>query len=169
MTGILNPNRGNANLVSKNDVFVYRGHGIIHRDASFFLAEVSFGVTYGASQVRSLRNLCPVLGGTKQSNSKRSAPRTRTTALNGLDPKNRRRGKKKSSCAPMPSLFFREVYLYVAHFCFPSKGKDRYKSGTDTTIYLQFVVIERIRRYGSYTTKTHFSGRGIALSLSLLF
>ena len=39
-----------------NDVFVYLGHGIIHRDLILSIAEVSFRVRYGAPHVRSLRN-----------------------------------------------------------------------------------------------------------------
>ena len=41
-------NRRNVDLVLKNGVFVQLGHGIIHRDAVCFFAEVSFRVRYDA-------------------------------------------------------------------------------------------------------------------------
>ena len=48
-------NRRNANLVSKKNVLVYLGHEIIHRAMmQFGFAEASFGVRYGAPQVRIL-------------------------------------------------------------------------------------------------------------------
>ena len=54
--GSLTRNRRNVNLVSTNGVFVYLGHGIVHRDAIRFFAGVSFRVRYGAHRVRNLRN-----------------------------------------------------------------------------------------------------------------
>ena len=42
-------------LFRKMTFFVYLSHEISHRDAIWFLAEVSFRVRYGAPQVSSLR------------------------------------------------------------------------------------------------------------------
>ena len=41
--GSFTQTRRNINLVSKNDVFVYLGHGITHRDAIGFLLKSVFG------------------------------------------------------------------------------------------------------------------------------
>ena len=50
-------NRQNVNLVSRNGVFVYLGHEIIHREGNFIFAEVSSAVRYGAPYVRSPRKI----------------------------------------------------------------------------------------------------------------
>ena len=39
--GSLTQNRRNTHIVSKNVFFVYLGHGVIHRDAIGFFAEVT--------------------------------------------------------------------------------------------------------------------------------
>ena len=56
MSGLLNTKSSECqNFLSKNDVIVYMGHGIIHRDSIWFFVEVSFRESCGAPQARSPR------------------------------------------------------------------------------------------------------------------
>ena len=57
MTGLLNSESSKRQSHFENDFIVYSIHGIVHQDIRLDFDDVSFRVTDGAPQMRSLRNV----------------------------------------------------------------------------------------------------------------